>query len=118
MLPPIYPILTANAAVAAIAGDRIYPHADAPQETPAPYVTWFVAAGAPQNSLSDPPPVDRLTVQVDCWHETSAGVVELASAVRSAIEPNAHIAAYLGNTRDPETRLYRIGLQADWWVSR
>lgn len=118
MLPPIYPALAADSDVAAIVGSRVYPHADAPQDVAAPYVTWFIAAGAPENTLSDAPPVDRLVVQVDCWHQTSAGVADLASAVRSAVEQYAHITSYIGNSRDPETRLYRIGLQADWWLSR
>lgn len=118
MLPPIYSALTADPDVAALVGDRIYPHSDAPQDVAAPYVTWFVAAGAPENTLSDPPPVDRLVVQVDCWHPQSAGVPALAAAVRAAIESHAYITAYLTNGRDPETRLYRIGLQADWWLSR
>ena len=39
MLPPIYPTLAAVPAVSAIVGSRVYPHADAPQDVTAPYVT-------------------------------------------------------------------------------
>ena len=118
MLPPIYPTLSAWPAVSALVGTRIYPHADAPQDVTAPYVTWFMAGGAPVNTLSEPPLVDLMTAQVDCWHATSAGVVQLASAVRDAIEPHAHITGYPINARDAETQLYRFGLQLDWWLSR
>lgn len=118
MLPPIYPTLSAWPAVSAIVGNRIYPHADAPQDVAAPYVTWFMPAGAPVNTLSEAPMVDRITVQIDCWHAMSAGVVQLASAVRDAIEPHAHITGYPINAKDAETQLYRIGLQLDWWLSR
>lgn len=118
MLPPIYPTLAAHTVVAGQVGDRIYPHAEAPQDVEAPYITWFLAGGTPENTLSEAPLVDRLTVQIDCWHPTSAGVVLLALAVRDAIEPHAHITGYPINTRDTETKLYRMGLQLDWWLSR
>lgn len=118
MLPPIYPTLSAWPAVSAIVGNRIYPHADAPQDVAAPYVTWFLAGGSPEITLSEPPPVDRMTVQIDCWHNTSAGVVALAESVRDAIEPHAHVTGYPINARDAETQLYRFGLQLDWWLSR
>ena len=118
MLPPIYPTLAAWPAVSAIVGIRVYPHADAPQDVTAPYVTWFMAGGAPVNTLSEPPLVDQMTVQIDCWHATSAGVVALASAVREAVEPHAHIIGYPINAKDTETQLYRLGLQLDWWMSR
>lgn len=118
MLPPIYPILAAAPAVAAQVAARIYPHAEAPQDVEAPYITWFLAGGSPENTLSESPLVDRITVQIDCWHPTSSGVVQMAVAVRDAIEPHAHITGYPINIRDPETKLYRIGLQLDWWLSR
>ena len=118
MLPPIYSILSTASAVTAIVGNRIYPHADAPLDVTAPYVTWFVAGGAPVNTLSEPPLVDQMTVQIDCWHNTSAGVIALAESVRDAIEPHAHVTGYPINARDAETQLYRFGLQLDWWLSR
>lgn len=118
MLPPIYPTLSASPSVSAIVGTRIYPHADAPQDVAAPYVTWFLAGGSPEITLSEPPLVDRMTVQIDCWHPTSAGVVALSLAVRDAIESHAHITGYPINTRDAETKLYRMGLQLGWWLSR
>ena len=118
MLPPIYSILSSATAVSAIVGNRIYPHADAPLDVTAPYVTWFMAGGAPVNTLSEPPLVDQMTVQIDCWHNTSAGVIALAESVRDAIETHAHVTGYPINARDAETQLYRFGLQLDWWLSR
>ncbi len=59
-----------------------------------------------------------MTVQIDCWHNTSAGVIALAESVRAAIEPHAHVTGYPINARDAETQLYRFGLQLDWWLSR
>lgn len=118
MLPPIYTILGSDAAVAAIVGDRIYPHGDAPQGVTQPYVTWLVVSGVPENGISDAPDIDRIGVQIDCWHPTSAGVVTLASAVRLAVEPHGHVTTISLNGRDPDTRLYRFAVELDYWLSR
>lgn len=121
MLPPVFQALKASSAVKNIVGSsppRIYRHASAPQDTSSPYITWFVVTATPENNLSDPPPVDRIAVQVDCWHQTDAGVVALAEAARDAIEPVAHMVAMPVNLREPETKLYRIALQFDFWNPR
>lgn len=118
MLPPLYTLLSGNSAVAAIVGTRIYPHGDAPAEVTAPYVTWFVVDGLPENQLSDVPAIDRFVLQVDCWHPTSAGVDTLAGAVRAALEPVAHVTGVVLNQRDPDTRLYRLALQVDYFLHR
>lgn len=118
MLPPIFNILTAAPAVSAIVGQRIYPHGEAPQDVSRPYVTWFVVSGVPENVLDGVPDMDRSTVQIDCWHQTSAGVVQLASAVRNAIEPHAHVTNLFLNQREPETKLYRFALQLDYLLPR
>lgn len=118
MLPPIYTILTTTPAVTALVDTRIYPHGDAPQDVARPYITWFVVSDAPQNTLDSPPSIDQSTVQIDCWHITSSGVVDLAQAVRLAIEPHAHVTNIFLNGREPETRLYRFAIQLDYWLPR
>lgn len=118
MLPPIYNILSADADVAAIVGTRIYPHGEAPQNVNRPYVTWFLVASVPENDLGGAPDIDRSTVQIDCWHQTAIGVVELARAARFAIEPYAHITNIFLNQREPETKLYRFALQLDYLLPR
>lgn len=118
MLPPIYAILSAAPAVTAIAGTRIYPHGEAPQDTARPYVTWFVVSAPPELVLDGSPPSDRFTIQVDCWHQTSAGLVQLTQAARAALESQCHVTNIILNQRDPETMLYRMALQLDFFVSR
>ncbi len=118
MLPPVFDTLHGDAAVAALVSDRIFAHGGAPQTVAKPYVTWQLIAGVPLNNLSDLPPGDALTVQVDCWHTTAAGIEALATAVRDAIEPVAHVTGVVVNLRETATKLYRIGMQADWWLSR
>ena len=118
MLPPIYSILSTASPVTAIVGQRIYPHADAPLDVTAPYVTWFVVSAPPEIQLSGTPTHDRYSIQVDCWHPTSAGVSSLTSAARAALEAQCNVTNLLLNMRDPETRLYRMALQLDYFLKR
>jgi len=118
MLPPIFQTLKNNAEVFAIVGNGIYPHGDAPQGAQRPYVTWHIVSAVPQNELSDVPNIDNISIQVDCWHISSEGMLNLTKAVRNAIEPFAHMIAIPINERDFETKLYRITLQFDWWLDR
>lgn len=97
---------------------RIYRHQSAPQDTSKPYITWFAVTVEPINNLSDPPPADRVPVQVDCWHQTDSGVETLALAVRDALEQHGHMTALVADLRETETKLFRMGLQFDLWTSR
>jgi hypothetical protein len=118
MLPPVFQTLKASQAVKDIVGTnppRIYRHGQAPQDVSKPYCTWFMVVGVPEGNLSDPSPVGRQTVQIDCWHQTDAGVETLADAVRDALEPVVHITSVIVDERETETKLYCIGLQADFW---
>jgi len=118
MLPPVFPALKASASVRAIVGTspaRIYRHGAAPQGLTLPYITWTLVSSVPENNLSDLPPTDRQTVQIDCWHQNSDDIDTLATAVRDAIEPIAHMTSTLLDEQEPETKLYRIGLQFDFW---
>jgi hypothetical protein len=119
MLPPVFQTLKASSEVRAFVGPgspRIYRHGEAPQDmrTLGPYITWFLVAGVPDNNLSDTPPSDRLTTQIDCWHAEDKGIELMARAVRDAVEPVAHVTAINSDTRDPETQLFRISLQVDF----
>ena len=117
MFPPIYTILSA-APVAALVGDRIYPHGDAPQGVTEPYITWFVVAGPPELVLDGAPPHDTFTIQVDCWHPVSAVLLALGAAVRSALEAHCHVTSLMSNQRDAQTKLYRVALQLEYILSR
>jgi hypothetical protein len=119
MLPPIYTWLKTTQ-VQAIIGNphRAYRHGSAPQDSTRPYVTWQLISGIPDNTLSELPKVDRMSVQVDCWHQTDLGIEELATAVRDALEPYGHMTAINLNLREAETKLYRISLQFDIWLDR
>lgn len=125
MFPQIFPIIKDSSAVTAIIGSspvRFYRHGSAPQNVVAPYVTWNVVTGTPENSLDATPRADNYSVQVDCWSDNtgtgSAGVETLAEAVRDALEPFGHMTAVSVDDRDPETMRYRIGLTFTFWRVR
>lgn len=118
MLPPIYTILSGNSAVAAIVATRIFPHGEAPQDVGKPYITWFMVTGVPENSLNCVPDIDRCTIQIDCWHQTSAGIVSLTAAARTALEVYGHVTGVIINQREPETKLYRMAIQFDYFLNR
>ena len=123
MFPPVFQWLKASQAVKNIVGTnppRIWRHGSAPQRTDGqpqsePYLTWFIVTGDPENNLSDPVPVDRYGVQVDCWHQADAGIELLAAAARDAMEAHCVCTGVIANLREPETRLYRMGLTFDVW---
>lgn len=124
MLPPIFQALKASSAVKAIVGSnppRIYRHGKVPDSTPdrpirEPYITWF-SLNFPENNLSDPPPCDRTTVQVDCWHQTDSGVELLARAARDALEQIGVMTSGVADDFEPETKLYRMSLQVDVFIN-
>lgn len=118
MLPPIFPLLMAAPAVAAIVADRVYGHDEAPQGVLDPYVTWFVVSGPPEQVLEGSPPFDKFTIQIDCRHPRGDGVLQLAKAVRDAVEPHACVTNLIANNREPETKLYRLGLELDFILNR
>lgn len=121
MLPPVFTLLKASTDVKSIVGQnppRIYQHGSAPEDTSKPYITWFAVFDTPENNLSDLPPVDRVGIQADCWHQTAAGVELLAKAVRDALEPHAHMTGVPIDLREPETLLYRRALTFDFWHPR
>lgn len=121
MLPPVFTLLKASSDVRAIVGSnppRIYRHGHAPQRPDnlpldQPYITWLVVVGTPNNNISESPPADRMTVQVDCWHQRDAGIEVLATAARNALEVAGHMTSFLGDTFEPETKLYRMSMQFD-----
>lgn len=118
MFPPVYTTLRANATVLAMVADRIGAQGWVPQDTTRPYITWFIVIGQPHDTLSEIPQSDFDSVQIDCWHPTEAGVRELSLAVRDALDSAAVLNRVVVNNKDTETKLYRVGIQADFITQR
>lgn len=118
MFPPVFETLTADSYTLALVGSAIYRHDDAPNDRVPPYLAWS-ASIAPENTLSETPGIDRVTVLVNCYSDDDGELLAIATAVRDAIEPFAHLVSMPIDNRDrPDTKLYRMALQFDWFVHR
>lgn len=113
MFPDVF-IAIHTQAVSAIVDDRIGRHGFIAQTESKPYITWQVVSGQPYDNLSSAPGGDFTTVQLDCYHQTDAGAGQLAMAVRSALDAGLVCNRVVLNSRDPETKLYRVGMEADF----
>jgi len=122
MIPPIFPIASSSTAVTALIGSppnmRMYSFGEALQTTTKPYVVWQTVGGGPENYLGDLPNADSYTVQVDVYGDTSVSVVNVARALRDALEPVSYITAWGNTARDLETRYYRYSFTVDFLVDR
>lgn len=116
MIPRIYPIVAASAAVSDLLGpsaQRFYPFGEAPQAVAAPYATWQTVTGLPENYLAQRPDADSYGVQIDVYAETVADCLAVATALRDALEPVAYITRWGSTLRDQDTRLYRYSFDVD-----
>lgn len=125
ILPIIFPLISSDSVIAGLIGSnptRFYPHGKAPQKVVAPYCTWFLVSGVPENILDEVPRIDRFNIQIDCWSDNTGDgsdqVQELAEAIRDALEPSFHMVGVVAEGIDPETQRNRIGLQFTIWQDR
>ena len=128
MSAPIYLILSADAGVAALVVDRIFPAGIIPQEiTTLPAIVYQTVTGTAENVLTDRAPVDMERIQIDCWSTTDAGASAVANAVRAAFENipamlangcAALLTGFNGHDYDKETKHYRESTDWSFWTLR
>lgn len=120
MYPPIFSVVADDAAATALLGSppRLYPFGEAPQSVVTPYANWQVISGSPENYLHGRPDIDGFTIQVDVFGDTSSSAISAAAAIRDAIELQAHVVHWGGQTRDPDTQRYRVSFDIDWLTPR
>ena len=121
MYPPIFQLITASTDAKKALGTsptRLYPFGTAPENVALPYAVWQTVGGYPENYLAEVPDVDQFMVQVDVYAATATSARSTAEAIRDAIEPNAYIAAWRGESRDNETRNYRYSFDVDFITPR
>src|SRR5690625_5584298 len=118
MLPLVYKLLRGNAEIKALVDTRIYRHDIAPLGTERPYITWFLVSGRPEQQLSGTPCADFDLVQIDVWSEDDAEVERLARLVRDTCEAEGLAVRIAVNGYEPETKLFRLGLEVDVIRSR
>lgn len=127
MIVPIFPLLSADAAVKAVVGTnpvRVYPAGNIPQATSGdpnqnlPCVTWQSIGGHTENIMDERPPVDYQRVQIDCWAMTFSVAQALSDAVRAALELHGNCTSLNGHDYEPDTRRYRASFDFSFWVCR
>lgn len=125
MFPPIASVVDVSAVRALLKTGsgplRFYSFGSAPPDVAKPYAVWRQVFGAPENYLGDTPDMDSFGVQVDVYALPSQGGTrarEVAMALRDAIEPHAYIAAWRGESRDPETKNFVYSFDCDWLTPR
>lgn len=121
MFPPVFETAVASPDVIAWLGvgpTRLFLFGEATQKTQKPYAVWQVVGGSPENYLANPPNVDHWVTQIDVYAETSDDVRAVAEALRDAFQAVAYVTGWRGESRSPETTLYRYSFDVEWWKNR
>ena len=123
MFPAIYPPVAASPACVALLKTgtgpiRFWQFGLAPEARPKPYAVWQRSGGFPENYLGDVPGIDSFSVQVDVYAGSADSARAVALTLRDAIEPVAHITAWLGESVDPDTKNNRFTFLCDFWTPR
>ncbi|WP_129937637.1 tail completion protein gp17 [Escherichia coli] len=121
MIAPIFSVCASSPEVTDLLGSnpvRIYPFGIQDDNVVYPYVVWQNITGSPENYIAQRPDADFFTLQVDAYADTVDEVIAVATALRDAIEPHAHITRWGGQERDQETKRYRYSFDVDWIVNR
>jgi hypothetical protein len=122
----VYALVQGDAGVQALLGNdpmRFWPFGEA-DEQPAGselrevYATWQTVAGRSENYLSGRSDMDWSRVQIDVWGPTGAAVDAVVDALRNALELRGYLGGINLDGRDPETRLYRISFDFEFWQAR
>lgn len=118
---PIFAVCAADPAVTDLLGlgpTRLYPFGEAPEGVSKPYAVWQLITGSPENYLAGRPDLDGFTLQVDVYAVTAAAARSVTEAISHAIELQAYVTRWGGETKDAETKLYRSSFDIDWLVPR
>lgn len=119
MIPPIYTWLTANAAITAIVGTKIYGSGVATEpdgSLPDDYIVFQAVAKDSPIYLGQDQDVDYDRVQVHCWSVSEARAAQLAALCRAALNPYGNLVGGFIADRDDETKLFRCGFDFGGWT--
>ena len=106
----IYSILSNDVTVSGVVGTKIFPVV-ATEKSSVPYIVYNLVSETPTNTKGDGAsfslaatrsPLDRDRVQVSCFTDTYVGAVDLAFAIRGAMDR----ATYSSGTLEVENIIY------------
>lgn len=121
MYPPIFLLCKQSAGLTAVLGSnptRVYPFGEAPQDVAKPYAVWQTISGSPENCLSNTPKIDEFLIQIDVYSDNASQSRQAAELIRDAVERDAHITAWRGESRDPDTNNYRLSFDIQFLTPR
>jgi hypothetical protein len=97
---------------------RLYPFGETPDAVTLAYATWQTVTGAPENNLSEPPPVDHVAIQFDVWTKTAQETWALYQAMREVLEGHGHETFFGNERRSPDVRGYGMTFTFEFWLDR
>lgn len=121
MYPPVFTLIKSDAGVQSKFGTspvRVFPFGSAPDGVGLPYAVWQVVSGDPENYITNAPDMDSFLTQIDIYASTATTARDAAKALRDAIEPHAHIVAWRGEQKDPQTKHYRYSFDVKFLTAR
>jgi len=121
MYPPIFSISSSNVNVQSIFGTapcRVFLFGDAYEGVALPYAVWQTIGGSPENYIDKTPDIDYFLVQIDVYSSTAATARSGAEALRCALEPNAYITSWRGESYDKNTKRYRYSFDINFITPR
>lgn len=114
----VYSLLSNDAGVAALVGDRIFPDVS-PQRTPSPFVVYSTVSSSSYRHVKGPSGRATPRYQFDCYAESRLDADRLATAVRIALEGFTGTVAGVAISRITfDNRQTGIDENAEPWLRR
>lgn len=121
MYPPIFNLVKNYGPATAIFGNnpvRFYPFGEAPQSVQTPYAVWQGLYGTPENYINQRPDIDSFGTQIDVYADTASGARAAAKEVRDALEGQAYVVAWRGESIDSDTKRFRYSFDVEFLTPR
>ncbi len=119
-------VLTRDAAVAALAADRVYSEV-APDAPKTPHIVFALVAEDEDQAMDGATGVKRASITVDCWGPKRVDATALGKVVKNLLSDHSGAAGGLEVQSfffvnqawafDPETKLYQVNQDYEVWYS-
>jgi hypothetical protein len=120
----IYAILSLDAELVALTGNRIYPVV-AQQREAYPILTYQIIANTPNDTKSGASTVDQVRVQFNCWAEDQDSANNMDTKLRAAIDRYPHVTVedlhldgirYIDTTENFEDEVKKFVVMSDYYI--
>lgn len=118
MIPDIYNLLKDSAPITNIVGNRIYKTTGPQNVSLDSYIIWKLPFILPENTISETPDIDRVVIEVICYHVEDKNLTVLTKAVRDSLELVCYMIQSSFNDRDEKTKLYSSSSTFEYLLNR